>query len=171
MNAKKKNFFFCSLSGARDFQTACFSSYVLNTVNFMNSRYIRRIMHYPMFLVYVCGLVTINTLRPRQNGCHFSKELFTYIFLTENVWISIRISLKFVPKVPIDNKPALVQIMIWHWTGEKPLSNYQTNDGPISLMHVCVTLPQWVIWPLYLSLGQSHNYDYLIWSNGCAWIY
>ena len=28
----------------------------------------------------------------------------------------IQISLKFVPKGPIDNKPALVQIMAWHWT-------------------------------------------------------
>ena len=27
----------------------------------------------------------------------------------------------FVPKEPIDNKPALVQVMAWHWTGGKPL--------------------------------------------------
>ena len=39
----------------------------------------------------------------------------------ENVWISITISLKFVPKGPIDYKSALVQVMAWHWTGEKPL--------------------------------------------------
>ena len=30
------------------------------------------------------------------------------------VWISINISLKFVPKAPVNNSPALVQIMAWH---------------------------------------------------------
>ena len=32
------------------------------------------------------------------------------------------ISLKFVPKSPINNIPALVQIMTWHQPGNKPLS-------------------------------------------------
>ena len=39
----------------------------------------------------------------------------------EGVWISITISLKFVPKGPIDYKSALVQVMAWYRTGEKPL--------------------------------------------------
>ena len=46
-----------------------------------------------------------NTLRPRQNGCHFSDDIFKWIFLNENVWISINISLKFVPRGPINNIP------------------------------------------------------------------
>ena len=46
---------------------------------------------------------------------------FKGIFLNENNEISIRISLKFVPRSPIDNKPALVQVMAWHRTGNKPL--------------------------------------------------
>ena len=46
---------------------------------------------------------------------------FKCIFLNENNKISIRISLKFVPRSPIDNKPALVQVMAWHLTGDKPL--------------------------------------------------
>ena len=37
-----------------------------------------------------------------------------------NVWISIKISLKFVPKV--NNIPALVQMMDWHRPGDKPIS-------------------------------------------------
>ena len=37
-----------------------------------------------------------------------------YIFLNENVWIPIEIPLTFVPKSPINNIPALVQIMAWH---------------------------------------------------------
>ena len=44
----------------------------------------------------------------------------------------------FVPKGPIDNIPVLVQTMAWCWTGNKPLSE------EMLLMHICVTLPQWV---------------------------
>ena len=36
---------------------------------------------------------------------------FKSIFVNENYIIPIRISLKFVPVNPIDNKPALVQVM------------------------------------------------------------
>ena len=63
-----------------------------------------------------------NTLRPRQNGRRFAGDVFKYIFLNENVWISLKISLKFVPKVPINNIPALVQILAWRRSGDKPLS-------------------------------------------------
>ena len=47
-------------------------------------------------------------------------DIFKSIF-NESVWISITISLKFIPKGPIDYKSALVQEMAWHRTGEKPL--------------------------------------------------
>ena len=43
----------------------------------------------------------LNTLRPRQNGRHFPDDIFKCLFLNENVWISIKISLKFVPEGPI----------------------------------------------------------------------
>ena len=49
-------------------------------------------------------------------------NIFNCIFFNENVWIPIQISLKYVPRSPIDNKPALVQVMAWHRTGNKPLS-------------------------------------------------
>ena len=52
--------------------------------------------------------VCANTLRPRQNGRHFADDTLKSIFLNENVWIPIEISLKFVPKGPIDNIPELV---------------------------------------------------------------
>ena len=51
-----------------------------------------------------------STLSPRQNGRHFADG----IILNENVGISIEISVKFVSKGPIDNIPALSQIMAWH---------------------------------------------------------
>ena len=62
-------------------------------------------------------------------------------FLEWNVWISINISLKFVPKGPINNIHALVQIMAWHRPGDKPLSEPMLI---ILLTHICVTRPQWV---------------------------
>ena len=64
----------------------------------------------------------INTLRPRQNGRHFPDDILKWIFLNENIWISIKIALKFVPSGSINNIPALVQIMAWHRPGDKPLS-------------------------------------------------
>ena len=43
---------------------------------------------------------------------------------------SIKFSLKFVPKGPIDNIPALVQIMAWRRPGDKPLSEpVMTTDA------------------------------------------
>ena len=49
-------------------------------------------------------------------------ENFRSIFFNENDRSPIRISLKFVPRTSIENKLALVQIMAWHRTGDKPLS-------------------------------------------------
>ena len=51
----------------------------------------------------VCWLVY-----PGQNGCHFADNIFRYIFVNEKICNLIRISLKFVPKGPIDNNPTLV---------------------------------------------------------------
>ena len=62
------------------------------------------------------------TLRPRQNGRRFADDTFKRIFFNENIRISITISLKFVPKGPIKNYQALVQIMAWCRSGNKPFS-------------------------------------------------
>ena len=50
----------------------------------------------------------------------FADDIFECIFLNENR-IPIQISLKFVPRTPIENKPALVEAMAWRQTGDKPL--------------------------------------------------
>ena len=47
--------------------------------------------------------------------------IFKCIFFDENDRIPIQISLKFVPKSPIDNKPAMVQVMAWRRPCDKPL--------------------------------------------------
>ena len=54
--------------------------------------------------------------------------IFKYIFLNENDRIPIQISLKFVPMSPIDNKAALVQVMAWRRTGDKPLPEPMMNQ-------------------------------------------
>ena len=73
---------------------------------------------------------------PWQNGIPFADDIFKYIFVIENVRISIRISLKFVRKSPIDNKSALVQVMAWCWTGNKPLpESMLTQFSDAYMMH------------------------------------
>ena len=83
----------------------------------------------------------INALRPRQNGRHFADDILKCIFLIENIWNSINISLKFVRKGRINNISALVQIMAWRRPGDKPLSEPMMVSLPT---HICVTRPQWV---------------------------
>ena len=81
-----------------------------------------------------------NSLRPRRYRRHFTDAIFKCIFLNENEWISLRISLKFVPKVRINNIPSLVQIMAWCRPGDKQLSE---PIVVILLTHICVTRTQW----------------------------
>ena len=47
-------------------------------------------------------------IEAEKNGRHFADNIFKCIFLNENVWISIKISLKFVPMGLINNIPAMV---------------------------------------------------------------
>ena len=89
----------------------------------------------PSFCHYI---MVINTLRPWQNGCHFADSVFKCFFLKDN-WL--KISLKFVPKGPINNIPSLFQIMAWRWTGDKPLSEPMMFN---LVTHICITRPQWV---------------------------
>ena len=107
-----------------------------------------------------CG--DFNTLRPRRNGRHFADNTFKCIFLNENVRISIKFSLKFVSKGPINNISALVQIMAWRRSGDMPLSEPMT----VSLLtHICVTRPQWAhlkqysFWMAIFSSGLKKLYS------------
>ena len=77
-------------------------------------------------LIDVCDLgesseELLNTLRPRQNGRHFTDDIFKCIFFNENVWILIKIILKCNLNVRIINIAALVQIMAWRRSVDKPL--------------------------------------------------
>ena len=118
--------------------------------------------------------ISLNSLRPRQNGRHFADDTFKRFFQSENVWISIKIPLKFVPKAPINNIPSLVQIMAWRRPGDKPL--YEPMMVNL-LTHICVTQPQWVktapfhnAYPLETGAVLS-EISYLWYSNSLLVIY
>ena len=75
--------------------------------------------------------------------------------------ILIIISLKFVPKGPINNIPSLVQIMAWCRSGDKPLS----EPMMVTLFrHQCITRLQWVkgTSPQCVSKGVTANCKPLI---------
>ena len=107
-----------------------------------NTRNTKKCLHQYVLHNTLFSLSTfLNTLRGRQHGRHFADGTFKLIFLTENVIISIKISLKFVPRGPINNIPTLVQVMAWLQLGDKPLSEPMMVS---LLMAICVTRPQWV---------------------------
>ena len=68
------------------------------------------------------SLARINSLRAWQDGRHFPDVIFKDVLFNEIVKGSINDSLKFVPKGPFDNIPAMVQIMAWrhHITQKLP---------------------------------------------------
>ena len=72
-----------------------------------------------------------------NKATHNFADIFKCIFLNNNVWISIAISLKFYPKGLIKDIPALVQIMAWCRPRDKPLKVRLST-------HICVTRLQWV---------------------------
>ena len=110
--------------------------------------------------------MTLNILRPKQNGRHFPNDIILngfswmkmYEFRLEFHW------LKFVPKGPINNIPALVQIMAWHRSCDKP------SSGPMMvrlLTHICVTGPRWV------NAAKCYVYSWVSlswWSNNPPWV-
>ena len=85
-------------------------------------------------LLSIWKKITVLThLRPGQNGRHFAGDSFKYIFMNEKYFISMRISLKFVPEGLIDNRAAFVYVMAWHRTGWPSLPT-----------HICGTKEGWV---------------------------
>ena len=128
----------------RLYHTLSHKNKLLNDKIYKKDMIILPLLSIPKWANYLSPLLLtkLNSLRPRQNRRHFTDDVFKCNFLNENVWIPIKISLKFVPQGPINNIPALVQLMAWRRSGDKPLS----DPMMISLLtHICVTRPQWVI--------------------------
>ena len=98
----------------------------------------------------------------RKKWLPFSKRHFQSYFFNEDVWISIYISLKYVPKGPINNIPASVQIMAWRRPGDKPLSEPLTVSLPT---HICITRPQWVKGSLVTGICVSNFIEVWSWNK------
>ena len=62
-------------------------------------------------------------------------NIFKCIFLNEKDTIPIQISLKFVRRSSVDNKPALVQVMAWRRAGDQPLPEPMLAQFPDVYMH------------------------------------
>ena len=69
---------------------------------------------------YYPGTLSLTHLPLDKMAAILADDFFKCIFLNENDKIPIQISLKLVPRSPINNKPALVQVMAWCRTGDKP---------------------------------------------------
>ena len=119
----------------------------------INMACVKRYVFILEFMAYLYCLMystIVNTLRPRQDGRHFADDIFTCIFDNENCCFYIKFSLKYVRKGPIDNNPALVQIMAWRRSGDKSLSEPMMISLPT---HICVTRPQWVKTTMLLQMS------------------
>ena len=79
--------------------------------------------------------INANTFRLRENGYNFADDIFGLILLEENLWVSIKILIKYIPNGPINNKPALVLIMA---SCQKVTSHHLSND---SLVYCCIYVP------------------------------
>ena len=88
--------------------------------------------------------------KPRYNCRHFADGTLKCIFMNEAFGYFVKKkSLKFVSRGPINNIPALVQIMTWRRSGDKPLS----EPTMVRLLtRICVTRPQLVNCVICISL-------------------
>ena len=102
-----------------------------------------------LWLIYAI----LNTLRPLQDDNYFADDIFKCIFSNENVWISLKISVKFVPKVIINNIPRSVQIMAWRDQG----TSHHLNQWSL------------IYWRIHASLGLNeirfNNCHSVIWDT------
>ena len=77
-----------------------------------------------LLLLHPCQVTArepLLTLLLDKMAAILADDLFKCIFLNKNDRFLLWISLTFVPRSPIDNKPALVEVMAWRRTGDKPL--------------------------------------------------
>ena len=123
-----------------------------------NSLYLHRF--FKLIGIHIIVLVRRRKRKLFDNLTHWCRDKMDVIsqttsssaFFFFNVRISIKISLHSVPKGPINNIPALIQIMAWRRPGDKPLSEAMIVG---LLTHICVARPQWV--KAYEQRGTRHN--------------
>ena len=96
----------------------------------------------------------LNTLRPRQSSRHYTDDIFKYTWVNDKKLSSNEIWLKFVLKSPIDNVPAVVQIMAWHRRGDKPLSELMMAQITDAYVFHSASM-SWLVQPIYFSVNTN----------------
>ena len=71
---------------------------------------------------------------PLDKMAAFSQTTCSNAFFNENIYISNKISLNYIPWGPIDNILALVQIIAWRRPGDKTLSEPMLTQFPDAYM-------------------------------------
>ena len=126
-----------------------------------SSRFSSKLFDFHWFQMMFLWSHTLHTLGPEQNGCHFT-EILKYIFWKENSDIFIEILLTVV----VDNMSPLTQVIAWHWTGDKQLSEPMVTQIPLSGNSEIIWNKQWHCF-LDLSTLQGLNFEWCKqWTGG-----
>ena len=116
-----------------------------------------------LLLMLCLQKLDINSSHPGQNGCHFAEDSFKRIFMNANFFISIWISVKYVP-----------QGSKWQWvsigSGNGLALNRQqaiiwTNADPVH-RHICAALGREVFIALQMATWDLTHLISLIVSEG-----
>ena len=122
---------------------------------------------WPSLLMHMCitRLQQVNTLRLRQNGCHFFNSLasgrpgchfktaiFNLVLLIGIFTLSNHNALRWVPRDLTDDKSTLVQVMAWC---HQATNHYLGQCWPSSMSPYGVTRPQWVNENIWISIEIS----------------
>ena len=120
----------------------------------------------PVSIAWGKGLLqSFNIGGLRQNGCHVGDYIFKWNFSYGDCLVLIKISLKLISKGLISKILTLVQIMVWHWSGERPLSEpMMTLFTDTHTVHtVCVSWLRWVNICGLVQNGCQFEGDFIQW--------
>ena len=111
----------------------------------------RLLQEWNMWLKLLSFILSILTHWGRDKMAAIFQTTFSNAFSWMKMFkFRLRFHWSLFPRVPINNIPALVQIMAWRRPGDKPLSEPMMVN---LLTHICVTRPQWV--------NHWHTYRYV----------
>ena len=80
---------------------------------------------YKLCVCCLCSLYClylVDALRPDENSCTFADDVIKCIFFDKTYRVLVKISLKVVCNIPINNSTAFMQKIVRRRSGDKPLS-------------------------------------------------
>ena len=88
----------------------------------------------------------LNSLRPKQNGCHFANSIVRFILMNENYFYFDSNFIEICSQKSNNNKIELEQLMAWQWSGDKLLSE---------TVLVLSELTHWLLWDAAVILNEN----------------